>query len=99
MVHCSTVKDSRHYTGKECRLGSFFPSRKSSRKDYCASVDMQLKPDQIRRFKDLHKNHELDGYTEDEISELANGVANIYLTLYRTYQRVEREEKAKIDES
>jgi hypothetical protein len=60
---------------------------------------MQLKPDQIRKFKDLHKNHELDECTEDEIREIANGVANIYLTLYRTYQRLEREEKAQIDES
>ncbi len=59
---------------------------------------MQLKPDQIKRFKDLHKDHELDGYTEDEIREIANGVAHIYLTLYRAYQKIRREQKAKNDD-
>jgi hypothetical protein len=54
---------------------------------------MQLKPDQIKNFKELHRDHELDKYTEDEIREIANGVANIYLTLYRICQRTRREEE------
>ena len=58
---------------------------------------MQLKPEQIKKFKDLHRDHELDKYTEDEIREIANGLANIYLTLYRVCQRVTREEEEKDD--
>ena len=58
---------------------------------------MQLKPEQVQRFKDLHKNHELDGYTEEEIREIANGVVNIYLTLYGIYQRIMRQEKEQDD--
>jgi hypothetical protein len=57
---------------------------------------MQLSREQIKRFKDLHKNHELDEYTEEEIRDIAHGVANIYLTLYRC-QRVTREEEEKND--
>jgi hypothetical protein len=56
---------------------------------------MQLTPSQIKHFKDLHRDHELDEYTEDEIREIANGVANIYLTLYRAYQRIRFEEEGK----
>ena len=48
---------------------------------------MQLRPDQIKEFKELHQNHELDCYTDDEIIEIANGVVNIYLTLYREVRR------------
>ena len=51
---------------------------------------MQLSQDQINRFKNLHKDHELDGYTEEEIREIAHGVANIYLILYRAAQRIRR---------
>jgi len=58
---------------------------------------MQLSPEQIKRFKDLHQNHELDGYTEEEIRDIAQGVANIYLTLYHAYQRATREEEEKND--
>jgi hypothetical protein len=58
---------------------------------------MQLKPEQIKTFKDLHKNHELDDYTEEEIQEIANGVVNFYLTLYRIYQRIGRQDKEQDD--
>ncbi len=54
---------------------------------------MQLSPEQIKKFKELHQNHELDAYTEDEIREIANGVVNIYLTLYRSYQKMKSEEE------
>jgi hypothetical protein len=42
---------------------------------------MQLSPEEIKRFKDRHQDHELDAYTENEIQEIANGAANIYQTL------------------
>ena len=63
----------------------------------CECKNMQLSPDQIKRFKDLHQNHELDGYTDEEIRDIAQGVVNIYLTLHRAYQRVTREEEEKND--
>jgi hypothetical protein len=59
---------------------------------------MQLSPEQIKKFKDCHKIHELDGYTEEEIAEIANGVVNIYLTLHRAYQRIKSEEKENEEE-
>lgn len=53
---------------------------------------MELKPSQVQKFKELHKDLEgFDKYTEDEIREIANGVANYYLTLFRIYQRVKKE--------
>jgi hypothetical protein len=58
---------------------------------------MQLRPEQIKKFKDLHKKHELDGYTEEEIREIATGVVNIYLTLYGIYQRIGRQKKEQDD--
>ena len=58
---------------------------------------MELSREQIKRFKDLHKNHELDEYTEEEIRDIAQGVVNIYLTLYRVCQKVTREEEEKND--
>jgi hypothetical protein len=61
----------------------------------CEYKNMQLSPEQIKRFKDLHQNHELDGYTEEEIRDIAHGVGDIYLTLYRVCQRIRREEEAK----
>ncbi|HBG68866.1 hypothetical protein A2W67_02655 [Candidatus Nomurabacteria bacterium RIFCSPLOWO2_02_40_28] len=60
---------------------------------------MELKPEQIEKFKELHKG--LDGfekYSEDEVREIANGVANYYLTLFKIYQRVKKEKKWSIDE-
>jgi hypothetical protein len=59
---------------------------------------MQLNPEQIENFKGLHQDHELDKYTEEEIREIANGVANIYLTLYRAYQRIRLEDEPRNDE-
>ena len=53
---------------------------------------MQLTRKQVERFKELHaRNGELEGYTEDEITEVANGVVNYYLTLLKIWIRMERE--------
>jgi len=49
---------------------------------------MQLRQEQINRFKELHKDLEgFDKYSESEIKEIATGVANYYLTLYKIHKR------------
>ena len=53
---------------------------------------MQLKPEQIKRFKELHKGVEgFDCFSDDQIEEIANGVANFYLTLFKIHQRIKKE--------
>ena len=53
---------------------------------------MELTRDQIKKFKELHTPHGgLGGYTDEEITEIANGVVNYYLTLLKVRRRVERE--------
>ena len=55
---------------------------------------MQLKPEQIKRFKELHEGIEgFDCFSDDRIEELANGVANYYLTLFTIQQRIRNESK------
>ena len=54
---------------------------------------MQLSDEQITRFKKLHEPYgSLEGYTEDQIREIANGVMNFYLSLFKIYQRIKHEE-------
>lgn len=49
---------------------------------------MELKPEQIERFIELHKNiPDFEKYSEAQIREIANGVANYYLSLYKIHQR------------
>jgi len=53
--------------------------------------NMQLKPDQIKKFKKLHKGMKgFEKYTEDQVVEIANGVANYYLTLFKIHQRIKK---------
>jgi len=48
---------------------------------------MELKPEQIGKFKELHKDFpEFANYTEDQVREIANGVAN-----YKIHQRIEKD--------
>lgn len=53
---------------------------------------MELKPEQIKKFVELHKDCAgFEKYSEEQIREIANGVANYYLTLFKIYQRVKKE--------
>jgi hypothetical protein len=53
---------------------------------------MKLKPEQIQRFRELHNDCiEFENYSEAEIEEIANGVANYYLTLFNIHQRIKKE--------
>ena len=53
---------------------------------------MELKPEQIQKFIELHKGVAgFEKYSEEQIREIANGVANYYLTLFKIYQRVKKE--------
>lgn len=55
---------------------------------------MELKPEQIEKFKELHKDFEdFKKYSDAEIREIANGVANYYLTLYNIHQRINTKQK------
>lgn len=55
---------------------------------------MELKPEQIQKFIELHKDVAgFESFSEDQIREVANGVANYYLTLFRIHQRLENEGK------
>lgn len=53
---------------------------------------MDLQKEQIEQFKEIHKDFEdFKNYSEEEISGIANGVANYYLTLFKIYQRLKKE--------
>jgi hypothetical protein len=53
---------------------------------------MELKPEQIQKFVELHKNVPgFEKYSEAEIKEIANGVANYYSTLFKIYLRLKKE--------
>lgn len=55
---------------------------------------MELTDEQIKQFKKLHeKDGGLDNYSDKEIREIANGVANYYWILFKIYQRFEKEMK------
>ncbi len=55
---------------------------------------MELRQEQINKFKEIHKDHvDFENYSEQEVAEIANGVANYYLTLFGIYQRLKKEEK------
>ncbi len=53
---------------------------------------MELSPEQINKFIELHKDLTgFESYTEEQVREIANGVANYYLTLFKIHQRIEKE--------
>jgi hypothetical protein len=55
---------------------------------------MELKPEQINRFIELHKDCEgFENFSEAQKREIANGVANYYLTLFNIHQRIKKEGK------
>lgn len=54
---------------------------------------MELTPELIEEFKELHKDYpDFAEYSEDEVVKIANGVANYYLTLFKIYQRIQKED-------
>lgn len=54
---------------------------------------MILKPEQVNKFIELHKDCAgFESYSEDQMREIANGVANYYLTLFNIQQRIKKEE-------
>lgn len=58
---------------------------------------MELKPEQIEKFKVLHKGlSEFENYSDEEIRFIANQVANYYLTLYKIQQRINSELSKKL---
>lgn len=57
---------------------------------------MILKPEQINKFIEIHKDCDgFESYTEDQKREIANGVANYYLALFNIQQRVKKEQSSK----
>jgi len=55
---------------------------------------MELKPEQIQKFIELHRDFpEFKNYSDAEIREIANGVANYYLTLFKIHQRLKSADK------
>jgi len=55
---------------------------------------MELKPNHIKEFKELHKDcGGLGEYSEDQIREIANGVANYYITLFKIQQHIKKKSK------
>lgn len=53
---------------------------------------MELTEKQIEEFKKVHEKYGgVGNYTEAEIKEIANGVANYYWTLFKIYERVKKE--------
>ena len=59
---------------------------------------MELKPEQIKRFVELHKDCAgFENYTEEQIKEIANNVSNYYLTLFRIHQRIKNGTDADVE--
>lgn len=55
---------------------------------------MILKPEQIQKFIEIHKDCAgFENYSEEQKAEIANGVANYYLTLFNIHQRIRQENK------
>jgi len=53
---------------------------------------MEIKPERIQEFIEISKDIiDLKKYSEKEQREIANGVANYYLTLFKIYQRIKKE--------
>jgi hypothetical protein len=53
---------------------------------------MELKPEQINKFIEIHKDCSgFVDYSEDQKREIANGVANYYLTLFNIQQRIRKD--------
>lgn len=55
---------------------------------------MELTDTQVKAFKEAHdKCGGLEGFSDDQIREIAQGVANLFLNRFKTYQRIKNEQK------
>jgi hypothetical protein len=53
---------------------------------------MELKQKQIDRFIELHKDFpDFKNFSEEQVREIANGVANYYLTLFNIHKRTKKD--------
>ena len=53
---------------------------------------MELKPEQINKFIELHKDLiDFENYSEEQVREIANGFANYYLTLFKINQYIKKD--------
>jgi hypothetical protein len=59
---------------------------------------MELKPEQIEKFRQLHSDipGSEERYSEEQVVQIANGVANYYLTLFNIHKRISKDRKAPI---
>lgn len=54
---------------------------------------MELKPSQIQKFIELHKDCAgFEMYTEDQKRELAISVANVYKTRFKIFLRIKKDD-------
>lgn len=52
---------------------------------------MELKQGQVNKFIEIHKgNGGLEGYSEEQQMQVANGVANYYLSLFKIQQNIRK---------
>lgn len=53
---------------------------------------MELNQEQIDKFIELNKDlPDFKNFSEEQVREIANGVANYYLTLFHIYERTKKE--------
>lgn len=53
---------------------------------------MKLKPEQVKKFIEINKDCEgFQNLSSKQKEEIANGVANYFLTLFRIHRRIKRE--------
>ena len=59
---------------------------------------MRLTQEQVDRFKEIHKRSGgLEGFSDEQMAAIANGVADYYLTLFAIWQRNVREREHEDD--
>lgn len=57
---------------------------------------MTLKPEQFNKFIELHKDYkDFMCYSDDQKVEIANGIANYYLILFKIQQRIRKDNLVK----
>lgn len=55
---------------------------------------MELKPEQVNKFIELHKGCAgFEAYSKEQQNQIANGVANYYLSLFKIQQNIRKREE------